>query len=88
MTKKDYELAAQFCQDKELEFDGPVDAIVDTFAAFFARDNPRFDEARFRAACVPGANVRARPKKAHRTPACPAKTCLASDPCVHPGGRR
>ena len=28
------------------------------------RENPRFDEARFRRACVPGANVRARGRKA------------------------
>lgn len=34
--------------------------VKDTFATFFRQENWRFDEARFRRACVPGANVRAR----------------------------
>jgi hypothetical protein len=36
--------------------------LVGTFVTFFMDDNPRFDEVRFRAACVPGANVKARGK--------------------------
>lgn len=59
MTKKDYERAARIVQ----EFPRPL-AIIIAFVAFFREDgNPRFDEARFRAACVPGANVKARPRK-------------------------
>jgi len=32
-------------------------------ANMLCRDNPRFNSARFIAACMPGANVKARPKK-------------------------
>lgn len=64
MTKKDYERAAEITQ----AFAGPepdpiYNAVCDAFACLFREDgNPRFDEARFRRACVPGANVRARGK--------------------------
>lgn len=65
MTKKDYERAATLIQECG---DGPgsdgFEDTLETFVQFFASDNPRFDEARFRAACVPGANVRARKGKA------------------------
>ena len=67
MTKKDYERTALIVQGiratndrDEAEADGAESA----FAELFAGDNPRFDETRFRAACVPGANVKARPRKA------------------------
>ena len=66
MTKKDYERAALIAQRRwRAEFDVYVrSAIIESFVELFAGDNPRFDEARFRAACVPGANVKARPKRA------------------------
>ena len=62
MTKKDYERAARIVQRER----GPRSAacLVSTFVEFFASDNPRFDEARFRAACVPSASVKVRPHKA------------------------
>jgi len=63
MTKKDYERAAMVVQTRTDHLGIWRDDAVDLFAAFFRDDNPRFDEARFRAACVPGANVRARGKK-------------------------
>jgi hypothetical protein len=58
MTKRDYERAAallQSCSEPAIA--------MEVFVRFFADDNPRFDEARFRAACVPGANMRARPRR-------------------------
>lgn len=63
MSKKDYEKAATIAQDwtnitpsATLRMINPVvEAFVDLF-----RNEPRFDERRFRCACVPGANVRAR----------------------------
>ena len=64
MTKKDYERAATLIQsDRWVQAKVRV-FLIDAFATFFTHDNPRFDEDRFRAACVPGANVRARPRKA------------------------
>lgn len=62
MTKKDYERAALIVQRRPAYL-GP-DALADAFVELFTGDNPHFDEARFRAACVPGANVKARPKRA------------------------
>jgi hypothetical protein len=71
MTKKDYERAAGIVQDVSRYDDaGEPDGalayeVIEAFVTFFRDDgNPRFDEARFRAACVPGANVKARPKAA------------------------
>ena len=67
MTKKDYERAAEIVQhiprSYEQDFPGAADTITDVFVEFFCGDNPRFDEPRFRAACVPGANVKARGKR-------------------------
>ena len=71
MTKKDYERAATIVQSMRSDAigglgiysSGTMATVEGTFARFFRDDNPRFDEARFRAACVPGANVRARPRK-------------------------
>ena len=68
MTKKDYERAATIVQDFAKGFaEGSNDSRVlcarHILSAFFSDDNPRFDESRFRAACIPGANVKARPHK-------------------------
>jgi hypothetical protein len=63
MSKKDYERAATIAQAMSTHRDEHVFA-VEAFLRFFRADgNPRFDEARFLQACVPGANVRARPRK-------------------------
>ena len=59
MSKKDYERAAEIAQ-RCATWVARVD-VVGAFVDLFREDgNPRFDEARFRRACVPGANVRAR----------------------------
>jgi hypothetical protein len=64
MSKKDYERAARIAQ-RFSQADGEWSSVVDAFAQFFCDDgNPRFDATRFQAACQPGANVRARPRKA------------------------
>jgi hypothetical protein len=68
MSKKDYERAAELVQTARgiVETRGEnagCKLMESTFVLFFMDDNPRFDEARFRAACVPGANVKARGKK-------------------------
>jgi hypothetical protein len=60
MTKKDFEAAARIAQTCHEEVAESWADIVDAFVDLFRDDNPRFDEARFRAACVPGANVKAR----------------------------
>lgn len=56
MTKKDYILAAEIVRThKSLDNilnDGKCgSAVMRAFIAFFTRDNPKFDEARFIAAC-------------------------------------
>lgn len=59
MSKKDYERAASIAQAYDDEVVYP--AVIGAFCTLFKLDgNPRFDEARFRRACLPGANVRAR----------------------------
>lgn len=64
MSKKDYEKAALIVQEAEhpaLRENGVAREIaLEAFVDFFRGDNDRFDEDRFRRACVPGANVRAR----------------------------
>ena len=61
MSKKDYERAALVAQDMRKSEDLPAwEAVVDAFVRFFSGDNPRFNGVRFRLACVPGANVKAR----------------------------
>ena len=60
MTKKDYERAATIVQSYLDLHRAPI---TNAFIELFERDNPRFDEDRFRAACIPGANVKARPRK-------------------------
>lgn len=63
MSKKDYERAASILQGYNIE-KYPEECCwenaVDAFVKFFRGDNRLFDEERFRAACVPGANVKAR----------------------------
>lgn len=62
MSKKEYEKAARIVQRERIT--ALERAILSSvFVEFFRDDNPRFDEARFRAACEPGANVRARTKR-------------------------
>lgn len=64
MTKKDYEAFAESLQDlqRDCAENGRVsmDDVLDVMSDVFRRDNARFDAARFRAACRPGANVKAR----------------------------
>ena len=62
MTKQDYECAARIAQT----FAGAEKAgkaVVQAFVELFLNDNSQFDEARFRAACVPGANIKAKKPK-------------------------
>ena len=62
MTKKDYERAAELVQDVA-RFNPPKEVLrvaIETFVIFFRGDNGRFNEERFRRACVVGANVRKR----------------------------
>lgn len=58
MSKKDYEKAARIAQGfASLQ----REAVEQAFVALFLEDgNPHFDVKRFRAACVPGANVKVR----------------------------
>ena len=64
MTKKNYERAATIVQELRARGENFQSyATKEAFIKLFADDNPRFDEARFRAACIPGANVKARPRK-------------------------
>jgi len=58
MTKRDYEAAARIVQLCG-EFHEPV---MEAFIDLFHADSSSFDEVRFRCACVPKANVKARPK--------------------------
>lgn len=64
MTRRDYEDAARIVQDAyTMSSSEDPDSIRDAFIRFFRYDKnnrSRFDEDRFRRACVPGANVRAR----------------------------
>lgn len=71
MTNKDYERAAKIVQ----QYYGPqallghkahptAAHLQEAFVEFFQGDNPRFDAVRFRNACVPGVNVKARSKRA------------------------
>lgn len=69
MSKKDYERAATLVQSAHEIAENDTEracarALVHAFVLFFSDDNPRFDAAQFERACVPGANVRARGRKA------------------------
>lgn len=77
MTKKDYERAATIAQELNST------KVAQAFATLFRDDNPRFDEARFRAACVPGANVKARPRKS----TCQQRVCFCHDTTIPRTGR-
>lgn len=59
MSKKDYQRAAEIAQDFSPDGRGHED-VTEAFIELFRNDNERFDEARFRAACIPGANIKAR----------------------------
>jgi hypothetical protein len=59
MTRKDYVAAAKIV--REYKDSHPFNAglvVENAFADFFAEDNSRFDEARFRAACVPSNEIK------------------------------
>ena len=67
MTKKDYEAAARIVQEITgkigedcAEDRACIRTVTSAFVQLFANDSPRFDVARFRAACEPGANVASR----------------------------
>lgn len=62
MSKKDYESAARIIQTVAADATavGQRTIVLSAFVNFFRNDNPDFDEARFRRACQPGANVKAR----------------------------
>ena len=59
MSKKDYEAAARIVRAAD---EGDRAAMFAAFCALFTQDSARFDWLRFKAACIPGANVRARPR--------------------------
>lgn len=70
MSKKDYEKAAEIVQnvarthaDVDTETCDALCIVTNAFVKLFVDDNPHFDEDRFRAACIPGANVKARKVK-------------------------
>ena len=52
MSKKDYEKAASIAQSWRNTRGGEAEAVINSFVALFSGDNPLFDEARFRKACV------------------------------------
>lgn len=56
--RRHYEAIAQVLQDSTAAAN-----VMAAMANMLCRDNPRFNSARFIAACMPGANVKARPKK-------------------------
>jgi hypothetical protein len=57
MTKKHFEKAALIAQAAD---EAHRNATINAFVSLFKGSNERFDEERFRRACEPGANVRAR----------------------------
>jgi len=60
MSKKDYEKAAEVAQ-RYAEDANEHSIVIGAFVTLFTEDgNPRFDADRFRRACQPGANVKAR----------------------------
>ena len=52
MTRKDYQAVADILREVTLTPDARA-ALITKFSRMFERDNPRFDWARFAAACVP-----------------------------------
>lgn len=59
VTKKNYEAAARIVQTFPIDND-TREIVIDTYVEFFSNDSPRFNEQRFRTACIPGNNVKAR----------------------------
>ena len=62
-AKRHYEAIAQAMQDARRRANGsndPIAVVVDELADTFASDNGMFKRERFKRACEPGANVRAR----------------------------
>lgn len=57
MHKKNYEAAAKMLREEsetaQGDCAGEVDAAINLFVRFFAKDNVKFDEKRFREACLP-----------------------------------
>jgi len=68
MTKKNYEAAARIVQEVREAHGSEGKVTEDAFVKFFRDDSTRFDAGRFRAACVPGANVGARSTRTARLP--------------------
>jgi hypothetical protein len=65
LTKKNYEAAARIVQEYAATLSNTaIEAMTSAFVELFADDSVRFDEARFRRACRPGANVSARAMRA------------------------
>lgn len=65
--QRHFEALAQLMQDVEPKAGTKAQSraeyreqIIREMCALFSRDNPHFNEDRFRCACVPGANVRSR----------------------------
>jgi methyl coenzyme M reductase alpha subunit len=62
-AKRHYEAVALAIQEARRRANGsndPIAVVVDELADVFASDNGMFKRERFKCACVPGANVRAR----------------------------
>ena len=62
-AKRHYECIALAMQEARRSVNGsndPIAVVIEELADVFARDNSMFKRDRFIAACVPGANVRAR----------------------------
>ena len=51
MTKKDFELIAEILADNREGAEPIIDTLAEHFACALTYENPRFDEARFIAAC-------------------------------------
>ena len=63
-AKRHYEAIATAIQEarRRAEFEGndPIAAVIDELGWMFKSDNGQFKWDRFKRACIPGANVRAR----------------------------
>lgn len=51
VNSKDFILAAELIKNAKVTSDGERIRLVETFAEFFARQNPRFDRNKFLEAC-------------------------------------
>ena len=61
-AKRHYEALATFIQELDRSVPLTEFSVSNQLARMFEADNPRFDRARFKDACIPGANVRKRTK--------------------------